>query len=297
MSLDTPQVETADKFYTTDTTELNTPPAEPVTTADIQDPPQEEEVLDKPEEVEAKADTEAEEPESKDDEEELYLDLFGEEVTLKDVQKWQKGHMMQSDYTKKTTALAEERKTFDAERTTERENLLKSQTEVTEMRDMLSVLVAEDEAIDWVELKEDDPERYIELTEKADSRKAALEKVKAERSTPTDDPAVVAAEQGKLFSANPDWLDKDGNRTESFNKDIGLMNDYAVNAGFSVEEFNAMTKAHYLTTILKAAKFDQLQDKGREIKAKREKVPVVTKPKATNATSESKPAHEVFYGT
>ena len=38
-----------------------------------------------------------------------------------------------------------------------------------------------------------------ENQEQADKRKEALEKVKAERETPADDPAMIQAEQGKLF--------------------------------------------------------------------------------------------------
>ena len=298
MSTDNPVLETANKFYeTTAEAEPNMPTAETVTPAEPQDPPQEVEVLEKPEEVEAKADAEPEELGSNDEEETTqYVEIDGKEISLDDVKKGLNSNFMQSDYTKKTTELADERKTFDVERESERDNLLKAKAEVTEMRDTLSVLVAEDEAINWAELKEDDPDRYIELKELADSRREALAKVKAERETPTDDPAVIEAEQGKLFSAHPDWLDGEGKQTEAFTKDISLMNDYSVKAGFDPSEFAQMTKAHHLDTILKAAKYDQLQDKGREIKAKRDKVPVVTKPKATKVTTQSKAAHEVFYG-
>lgn len=37
----------------------------------------------------------------------------GRELSLKDLETWEKGHMMQSDYTKKTQALSEERKYYD----------------------------------------------------------------------------------------------------------------------------------------------------------------------------------------
>ncbi len=39
-----------------------------------------------------------------------------EEVTLDEIREWQKGNMLQSDYTKKTQALAEDRRQFEAER-------------------------------------------------------------------------------------------------------------------------------------------------------------------------------------
>lgn len=279
----TASVEPADKFYKTDEPEHVEPTEESVTTQE-QAPEQEVEELAKPEESEESG-----------SEESQYVEIDGKEIDLDDVRKWRDGHLMQSDYTKKTTALAEERTSFNTERTNERENLLKEKTDVSGMRDLLSVLVAEDEVINWAELKEDDPDRYIELKERADKRKDALEKVKLERETPADDPALIATEQGKLFAANPEWLDKDNKPTELFTKETTLMNDYAIKAGFSSDEFKQLTRAHYLTTILKAAKYDQLQDKGRKIKEKREKLPVTTRPKASKAGQETTMA-ERFYG-
>lgn len=288
-----PAVET--EFYKTPITDEPIKPTEEpdVTKQDNQAPEQDVE-LDKP--VEIETEIKADKSESDDEEQEShYVEIDGKEIDLEDVRKWRDGHLMQSDYTKKTTALADERKTFNAERDTGREDLLKSQTEVTEMRDLLSVLVAEDESIDWAELKEDDPDRYIVLKEKADNRKDALEKVKSERNQPVDDPATIADEQRKLFSANPDWLDADNKPTESYTKDTTLMNDYAVNAGFTTEEFSQLTRAHHMMTILKAAKYDALQEKSRKINKKREKVPVVTKPKANKSKEQSTSMADTFY--
>jgi len=140
------------------------------------------------------------------------------------------------------------------------------------------------------------PEEYIELKEKADKRKAALDKVKSERSIPVDDPALIVSEQGKLLKSDPNWLDKDGKTTESYSKDMAFLSDYAVKAGFSAEEFSQITRAHYITTILKAAKYEQLQEKGREIKEKRVKVPVVTKPKATKTAQPAASKVDMYYG-
>ena len=306
MATENPILEPADHFYTKTNSETPEPAekakptVEPeVTEADNQDPPEGSENLDNPDEPEVEADSE--DSESTDEDETVQvIDLDGEEHTLDDIRTWKNGHLMQSDYTKKTQALAEERKAFEAERDSERENLLKTQSEVASMRDTLEVLVKEDDDIDWAELKEDDPERYIELKEKADKRKEALEKIKAERETPADDPALIADEQKKLFAANPSWLEEKDGKTvisQQYANDIALMNDYAAKSGFSEEEFARMTRAHYLTTILKAAKYDQLQEKGREIKGKRETVPVVTKPKVkvNNQPTENRPMEDVFY--
>lgn len=295
---DNPVLEPAEQFYgKPEESNLEEIAEAPVTEQETQEPEQDVETIEKPAEIEAEAKTEAEEAEAKDDEETTqYVEIDGKEISLDDVRKGLDSNFMQSDYTKKTTDLADERKSFEAERESDRENLLKSQSEVSEMRDTLAVLVAEDEEIDWAELKEDDPDRYIELKEKADKRKEALAKVKVERETPADDPALIQAEASKLHAANPDWLDKEGKPTQVYTDDTNLMNAYAAKAGFTAEEFKGMTRAHYMTTILKAAKYDQIQEKGRKIKDKREKVPVVTKPKAAATNTQSKPMSDIFYG-
>lgn len=290
MATENPEKETGDTFYNnTAQPELEKPTEEADVTEQVLAP----ETEDEPEPKEPK---DSEGLDAKDEEEESqYIELDGEEIDLEDVKKWRDGHLMQSDYTKKTTALKDERTKFEAERDSQRENLQQEIAKVSEMRDILEVLAQEDEAINWAELKEDDPDRYIELKEQADKRKAALEKVKAERSQPVDDPAMIQAEQVKLYKANPEWFDKEGNPTDAYQSDVKLMNDYSLKAGFQPEEFAQMTRAHYLQTILKAAKYDALQDKARVTKAKREQVPVTTKPKAKVHTP-SKSAADVFYG-
>jgi len=293
---DNPVMEPADKFYGNQAEAEPTKPTEEaaVTNEEIQEP--QPETTETPEEVKAEAETKPEESDETNEENVQYLELDGEDVSLDDVRKWQKGHLMQSDYTKKTTTLADERKAFEVDRDSTRENLTQSQTEVSEMKDMLTVLVAEDEEINWAELKDDDPDRYIELKEKADKRRAALEKVKSERNTPADDPALIESESRKLFAANPDWLDESGKATEACKEDSNLMSEWAANAGYTDEEYKSLNRAHHLTTVLKAAKYDQLQEKGRKIKETREKVPVVTKPKATVVKTQPMSRHEKYYG-
>lgn len=224
-----------------------------------------------------------------------YLELDGKEYELDEIRVWKNGHMMQKDYTKKTTEHARQKEKDDAELKSGREALVQSQTQVIGMRDQLTVLVAEDEEIDWKELKDNDPDTYIKLKEKADSRKEALDKIKAQRATPYNDPAFIQSEQGKLFAANPEWLDDDKKATETHQKDITLIAQYATKAGFSPEEFERMTYAHHMITLLKAAKYDELQEKGRKIKATRDKVPVITKPKAAKQVSQPKDAVSIMY--
>jgi len=293
MSTDNPEVGTEDKFYTKpEATDLNETTEAPVTLPEDQALDHEDEKLDKPSEIKAEDEELAAIDEDKESQ---FVEIDGEEIDLNDIKQWRDNGLMQSDYTKKTTEHSQFAKKERDEIALDRENLTKANEDVSELRDKLTVLVAEDELIDMAELKEEEPEEYIKLKEKMDLRKEALAKVKAERETPVDDPDLIASEQGLLFAANPEWLDKDNETTETFKKDTALMNAYASTAGFSSEEFSKMTSSRQLMTILKAAKYDELQEKGREIREKRTKVPVVTKPKA-NVNAQSTSMADTFYG-
>ena len=224
-----------------------------------------------------------------------YIELDGKEYDLEEVKVWKNGHMMQADYTRKTTEHARTREKDLEEIKVEREKLSSEKAKVTELQDKLQALVMEDEGINWAELKEDDLETYVELKEKADNRKKLLEEIQAKRSTPTDDPALIETERAKLFSYNPNWVDKDGNFTDDYTNDIKLMDNYAAKSGFSADEYAQLTKASMLNTLLKAAKYDSLKEESRKISDKREKIPVVTKPKAKQTKVQSKSVAEAWF--
>lgn len=288
-------IEPADKFYNkSEDTELVKEPTKETDVTDGNIKTIQDVELDKPPLEGDKPKSEELESDDKNKETQ-YLDLDGKETSLDDVRMWREGHMMQSDYTKKTTEHARQVETDNAEIKSNREELLKSQTEVSELRDQLQALVQEDEEIDWAELKVDDPDRYIELKELADKRKDAVAKIKSERDTPLDGPAFIAEEQRKLFAANPEWLDDDKKPTDLFKAETQLMNEWASDNGYSSDDFKRLNKSHFMMTILKAAKFDKLQEKGKKIKSDREKVPVVLKPKGKNS-EQATTKEERFYG-
>lgn len=301
MATDNPVVEPADLFYGTAKAEEVTDQsdAEAVTESDDQEALAEDaETTDQPvtevEETDESEESEAEDEadDTKDGEQELvYLDLDGKEVGLDEVRKWRDGHLMQADYTRKTTELAEERKALQ----TEREQL----ADLNTLHAELQALVQEDEAVNWEELREDDPEEYIAQKEKADKRKAAVEKLKSEAvSQPVFSDEELVSEQALMLDNNPGWV-VDGKSTKAFDADQKLMNEYFQANGFTNEDVGGMYKARYIQTCLKAAKYDALQKKGSAIKSKAKKAILVTKPKkqARKLKTEPKTMAETFYGT
>ncbi len=248
--------------------------------------PSKQEVIEPTEKVEEPT-QEAREPETVQ-----VIELDDKEVSLEDVRKWRDGHMMKETFYKKTEDLANERKAFDAERESERKALADEKAKTAEMRDLLEVLVKEDD-IDWDELWESDPDEWKARQETAKKRKKALDELKASRQS--EDPEVIRKEQEKLF-LSMEWV-ADGKLTDKYEADKTLIESYAVKEGYSPEEFVSMTRAHQFTTLWKAAKYDELQEKSREVQREREKVPVVTKPKPAKAQGEQKTLAQIMYGT
>lgn len=228
----------------------------------------EEEVID---EVEETVTDEVEEFETQEDE--MYLDLDGEEIPLSQIKEWKSGNMRQSDYTRKTTELAEQRKEFDAKQ--EDFNLKQSQLADT-IAQLQSVIETEElSAEELKELRDYEPDEYIKYVEKQQKRKDALTSAKSKMSNSIDfDPKT---EQAKLWSANPHWSDN-GKPTKAYEQDLSLLNSYATKAGVTPEKF-AKFDSTMIQIMLDAAKFADTNKKNAAITKQVRKAPITTKPK------------------
>jgi hypothetical protein len=303
MATDNPVLEPADVFYGTTEEAEPKEPTEPEAVTNGDDPATEEKTLetDHPEQSEIKDESEGaeseEEPESteNEDEELTYLELDGKEVDLNEVRQWRDGHLMQSDYTRKTTEVAEDRKALKAER----EEVSKQKAGLIDLQAELQALVEEDEAVDWKELREIDPEEYIAKKEKADKRKAAVKKLKSEASKPDISQDDLAKEQQSLFDTNPGWLDDKGEQTKEMKDDKKRIEGYWEKHGFTAEDVSGMRSARYINACLKAAKYDELQEKSKAFAKKAKKATLVTKPKSQVKKVKTKPKalEEVFYNS
>ena len=252
--------------------------------------PEEDIVEEEVEETESEEDDIEESEESEQDtdshdelEEELEVYDFGEfEASLEDIKEWKEGSLRQSDYTKKTQALSEEKKAFEAEK----ESVSAQLEKIKEQAAMLEVLIEEENLTDeeWAELREYDPSEYLEKKEKQDKRKSALEAIKAKNSTPQYSQEYIQAEQAKIFEANPDWLTKDGKLSEKATKDLKMVNDYLDTIGYSPEKRQNMVSAAEWRMVLDAAKNVSKSEKTEVIKKKLKKAPTVTKSRGKTPT-------------
>ena len=241
------------------------------------------------EEVDASSETDDEAP---NDQLELDLDtvieLDGQEVTLKELQD---GNLRQSEFTRKSQILAEERRAFEAERQAIEEERMRYAQSLSQMQQTMEAN-AEQEP-DWDALFEQDPLEYVRLNKQFQDRKEARQKLAAEQEALHQRQAAEmqqqqrqAIEVGKaeLLEKIPEWRDPDVAATES--KDI---TQFLLGRGYSPEAVANVSVTDILfareaMTSLKATSKTEVAKK--KVKAK----PRVIKAQASKPKSEGRKA-------
>lgn len=243
-------------------------------------------------EAEESEETEDNEDENSEKEEVLYIDLDGEEVSLDQIKEWKSNGLMQADYTRKTQTLADDRKLLETDT-----SLLS--TALEEVRNLTAELEAEitsEDEVDMEKLREDDLEEYVERKERKEKRDAILAKSKKSLAvTEGVSKEDVAAEQSKLIEIYPEWV-SDGKATDAYKSDMNALDNYLKANDWSTEEFSKVYQSKHMQALIKAAKFDALKIKTKQISEKRKKAPVVKKgqSKSTKKT-ETKNMEDIFY--
>ena len=223
--------------------------------------------------------------EAQDEETDLfYYDIDGEEVSSEQIKEWKSNGLMQADYTRKTQELAESRKEFEAQR----EQLASERAKLSEHLSTLEVMMQEDSLTDEQiqEMREYEPERYIEHIEKQAKRKELLNEAKKNAQPASN--VNAQEEQAKLVKANPQWLNN-GKATEAYQRDMDALSKYYNDNGFTQEQVNLVNQSAVLAqAVIDAARFKVADAKKAVIEKRVRKAPVSTKPKAqaTNAMTD-----------
>jgi len=233
-------------------------------------------VDEKPIELETSSDTPN--PETNDDDD-LYVDYKGREISLKEIEEWEQGNLRQSDYTQKTQELASQKTSFEKEQQDYNDKLTKLNDNITVLESILS----EDElsSDELTNMREFEPEDYIQYTEKQQKRKEAL--LQAKKNKPVS-VVNVDNERQKLWEANPQWMDN-GKSTKAYDDDMLLIETYTNANGYSSDEIQGITNHRHWLAMIDAAKYKALSDKGSIIAKKVRKAPVTTKPRAVDQGS------------
>jgi len=237
------------------------------------------------EEYEAQADDsdEVEQEDEQDEQEEpqkFRVKAAGEEreVTLDELIK---SYQLGTDYTKKSQAVAEERKAIEAERQRiEEARYLRDQyAERLQVIEQMLNQQPETENLDY--LKENDPIGYAVKVAELSQREKQLAQVQAERQRIAMQQeqerqeqlgSVIQAEARKLAEVIPEYADpKKGDAMKRELREFGLK------LGFSEQELAGVYDSRAVLTLWKAMQYDKLQSSKPAITKKVNEAPKVMK--------------------
>ena len=215
-------------------------------------------------EVEELEEEEQAEDDATDEGEESFFDIDGEEITLSQIREWKQGGLRQSDYTKKTTEVADQRKALDA-KSMQQDAALKSLNDKVSALD--SLISDEEASIDWDELADDDPAEYLKQERKLKAKKAKLKEAKAQQKTQFD--AKLAEESNILIGKIPEWSDP-----KVRDKEFRMALEYAASMGM---DLTGVSDHRIYLNLVKASKFDALDSKKALTAKKVRKAPKAVK--------------------
>jgi len=173
------------------------------------------------------------------------------EVTLEEALS---GYQRQADYTRKSMALAEQRRELqDAA-----EEVITKQTEYDERLDLVEQVLQQQvpDDVDWAEVKRNRPKEYRALRDQYEENKEALENIQAERQRAREEAQqllarqreqVVQVEQDKLHAAIPEWSDP-----ETKQEEVKQIVDTATSYGFAPKDVEDIVD-HRLVLLLRDA--------------------------------------------
>jgi hypothetical protein len=234
-------------------------------------------------EAQAEDESEVEQDEGEDEQEEpakYRVKAAGEEreVTLDELIK---SYQLGTDYTKKSQAVAEERKVVEAERQRiEEARYLRDQyAERLQVIEQMLNQQPETENLDY--LKETDPIGYAVKVAELSQREKQLAQVRAEQARIADQQQreqqeqlgqVVQAESRKLAEVIPEYADPQ--KGESLRREL---REFGLKAGFSDQELANVYDSRAVLTLYKAMQYDKLQSAKPGITKKVNEAPKVIK--------------------
>ena len=253
-----------------------------------------EEVEEEAPEEEGQAEEETEESEQSEEEEaEEEVELVAEEdlkYTIKvggeemevDIDELKSGYQRQADYTRKSQALAEQRKgteKIQSERMQLEQERQMYANGLQMLQEQQSAKLQDFDKVEWETLKQEDPYAYMI---KKDEYRDAQERVNnvAQQQQQVQNEQMQQAQQARahfiqqeytrLVNALPEWEDKDSTIKDDIRK-------YAADVGFRPEEINQLADHRSVLVIKKAMEYDELTKKVAPKKKAVKKVPKVQK--------------------
>jgi len=243
--------------------------------------------IEEDESLEEEPEEESEEEDDEGTDEEAEEDLLyavtvngaEQEVSLDELMK---GYSRQSDYTRKTQEVSEQRKEFDAMKQNMVQEYQQIQAERQQYAQALQSLMEGNMSgidkfanVDWEVLKEADPIEYVTRKEEFREAQEKVQNLQREQhmaqqrhhaQSQHEHRQLLQQENTALVTALPDW--GDSSKQPDIAKSI---RSYAMENGFTKEELNSLADHRSILVLLKAQKYDQLQNsdvRGKKLKNK-----------------------------
>ena len=207
--------------------------------------------------------------EANEEAEESVFVIGDEEITLSQLKELKSGSLRQSDYTKKTTELSDQRKVLEG-KTSE---LTKLSGDLSDTISALNESInTEVDSVDWDELAEIDPTEYLKKQRALEKKSKVLTKAQEQQQALIQQQAV---EESKILTSKMTaWSGENGESTRKADTDLALK--YAANIGFTDNDLSGVTDHRVYLMMIDAAKYQALQSKAPAIKKKVAKAPRVT---------------------
>jgi len=232
------------------------------------------------EEVETE-DTGEEEAEEETEDPSYTIKVDGEEYEV-NLEELKAGYQRQSDYTRKSQALAEGRKENEAiqsERIRLEQERQMYANGLQMLKEQQSAKLQEFKGVDWENLKEEDPYAYMlkkdEYRDAQDKARNAAQQQQIVQQQQKQQEAqsratFVQDQYSQLVNALPEW----GNKESTVKEDI---RKFAISSGYAPEEVDQLADHRSVLILKKAMEFDKLTKKVAPKKKAIKKVPKVQK--------------------
>lgn len=200
-----------------------------------------------------------------------------------------KSYQQEGDYTRKTQALAEQRRTDEQARAQAQQAIHQQYTQAQALGNLAhSQLMAEYQGIDWNKLRMEDPTRWAVANQEFNNRAAAIQQHLAQVNQHQQQlqqqqqvelqQRVIPAEREKLLAARPEWRDD-----SQFQVARTQMVESARELGFSDAELNQVYDHRYLIALDLASRFLNLQAQAPAAVKRVRTAPQVAQPGARQA--------------
>ena len=282
---------------------LESAPTEDVeeSTEETQDEPLEEEVLEESEE-------EAEEEESEEDESEEEPEVYavkvdGEELEVS-LDELVQGYSRHSDYTRKTQELASQRDQMAQMQQQWASEISQAQAERQQYMEAIGQFVQQSMAgleqyanVDWESLRDEDPIAFVTKKEEFRDAQERVRQAQAQQGVEAEKQKqefakikqmALQEEHKKLVAAVPEW-----NEPEKRGELAKELSSYALSQGFKQEELQELIDHRSLIVLMKAQKYDALQNSDVKAKKIKNKPKVIRSGKGTNKKSDTDKAKRI----